>query len=256
MVVCLALLTKAAPRRFATRSGPPVTSMADWVAEQVVAGVRAKAHKMPGGAPRVGVGAVRAVRQAATGLSTRRWRARPTRRGQEAPRRSGLSRPSRPLPRDGDLAGLRGAYEEGRGNAMTAVAPMRLGHASVRSRWIVGRRNRGPRHSHSPRPRRDIAPMGDRLDVVQEFHAAVRQARRVPRRTHSQSPGGCGGDRHRGRGRTRSLPRHTFLHGRSTRRRAVAAFHCRAIEDRADIEVTLRSSFLPGRDSDGLTGPD
>ena len=47
MVVCLALLTKAAPRRFATRSGPPVTSMADWVAEQVVAGVRAKAHKMP-----------------------------------------------------------------------------------------------------------------------------------------------------------------------------------------------------------------
>ena len=44
--------------------------------------------------------------------------------------------------------------------------------------------------------------------------------------------------------------------GARTRRRAVAAFHCRGIEDRADIEVTLRSSFLPGRDSDGLTGPD
>jgi hypothetical protein len=50
IVVCLALLTKAAPRSFATRSGPPVTSMADWVAEQVVTGVRAKAHKTPGGA--------------------------------------------------------------------------------------------------------------------------------------------------------------------------------------------------------------
>ena len=39
-------------------------------------------------------------------------------------------------------------------------------------------------------------------------------------------------------------------------RRAFAESHCRAIEDRADIEVALRSSFLPGRDSEWLTGPD
>ncbi len=123
---------------------------------------------------------------------------------------------------------------------------MRFGHASVRSWLIVGRRNRGPRRSHSPRPRRDVAPVGDRLDVVQELHAEARQASRAPRRTHSHSPESCVDDRHRGHERAWSLPRHTFLHGRSTLPPRGRAFHYRAIEDRADVGVTLRSSFPAG----------
>ena len=88
---------------------------------------------------------------------------------------------------------------------MTGPQAEKLGHVRAFRSWlIVGRRNRGPRRSHSPRPRRAVPPMGDRLDVVQEFHAAARAARRVPRRTHSRSPGGCVGYRHRGRGRATS----------------------------------------------------
>ena len=125
---------------------------------------------------------------------------------------------------------------------VTGPQAEKLGHVRAFRSWlIVGRRNRGPRRSHSPRPRRAVPPMGDRLDVVLEFHAAARAARRVPRRTHSRSPGGCVGYRHRGRGRACSPPRHTFLHGRSTRRRAVAAIDYRAIG--TGIGVTLCSSF-------------
>jgi hypothetical protein len=65
-----------------------------------------------------------------------------------------------------------------------------LSHIRVFRSWLIGgRRNRGPRRSHSPRPRRGVPPMGDRLDVVEEFHADVRPARRVPRRTHNRSQG-------------------------------------------------------------------
>ncbi len=55
--------------------------------------------------------------------------------------RDRLSRLSGPLPRDGDIAGLRGAYGVGRGNAMTVVSPEACAAVS---------RNRP--HSRRPRP--------------------------------------------------------------------------------------------------------
>jgi len=87
----------------------------------------------------------------------------------------------------------------------------RLPVGDVRS-WLSSGRNRGPRRIHSPRPRRGLPPMGDRFDVAQEFHAAARPTRRVPRRTHNRGPGECLGSRHRSRERAGSLPRHTSLY--------------------------------------------
>ena len=88
------------------------------------------------------------------------------------------------------------------------------------------REDRGPRRTHSPRPRRcPPSGAGDRHAVAQEFHIAARPARRVLRRTHSRRPRRCLGSRHRGRERADSLPRPASVDGRSTGGRLVATAH-------------------------------
>ena len=93
-------------------TGVLVETLLDRGADGDVAEAEAAIDRLGGGASRPRTGAARNCAAAPTGTA-----------GAGARRRGRLPRLSGSLPRDGDIAWLRGAYGVGRGDAMTAAAP-------------------------------------------------------------------------------------------------------------------------------------